>query len=58
MDTLDLAIATIAEHEQSVRKLMLERQALAARDEHANDERPAAAQHAWLRRRSRSRVDA
>lgn len=58
MDTLDLAIATIAEHERSVRQLMLERQALAVRDEHANDERPAAAQHPWLRWRSRSRLDA
>ncbi len=51
-------IATIAEYERSVRQLMLECQALAVRDELANDERPAAAQHPWLRWRSRSRLDA
>jgi hypothetical protein len=58
MDTLDMAIATVAEYERSVQKLMLERQAFAARDKHENDEPSAAAHHPWLRWRSRSRVDA
>ena len=54
MDVFDLAIATINEHEQVVRKHMLEGEARDARNERRDENSQLSAQRSWMRRRARS----